>query len=271
MVFCIDTKCSKQEGEKIGKLISFNDITAIHNLNQNLKQKNCELEKINLELKNTNEKILRHTLMSEELAITRERNSILSDLHDNIGQAYTSNLALARCVETFLLTNRKDDALGYLEEMASTTNELLFNITSSVNDKNAILQQSLKDMLRKLFKSYRKSGIAIELKLNTDVEILEYTIRHNIYRICQESINNSLKHGMAKNIYVSIGEKNNKIVLEIADDGVGCDLVYKGIGLKGIEYRISEIGGEVFFTSDKSGQKGFIVRAEIPIRRVSKS
>ncbi len=269
--FVLMQNVMNRKGKKIGKLISFNDITAINNLNQNLKQKNCELKKINLELKNTNEKILRHTLMSEELAITRERNRILSELHDTIGQSYTSNLALTRCAETFLLSNRREEALGALEEMASTTKELLLNITSSVNDKNIITQQqSLNDMLKKLIKPYRKSDIAIEFRLNTDAERLEYKISHNIYRICQESINNSLKHGMAKNIYVSIEEINNRIILEISDDGIGCDLVYKGIGLKGIEYRISEIDGEVLFTSDKSRQKGFIVRAEIPIKGVSK-
>ncbi|HEY9059543.1 MAG TPA: histidine kinase N-terminal 7TM domain-containing protein [Pseudobacteroides sp.] len=259
------------KGRKIGKLISFNDITTIHDLNQKLKQKNCELEKINMELKNANEKILKHTLMAEELAITRERSRILSELHDTIGQAYTSNLALARCTNAFLLSNRREKALDVLEEMACTTKQLLFNITSSVNDKDTLIQQQpLKDILNKLFKSYRKSGIDIQLKLYTDVEVLEYKIRHNIYRICQESINNSLKHGMAQNIYISIEEESEKIILEIADDGAGCDLVYKGIGLKGIEYRISEIDGEVSFISDKSRQKGFIVRAEIPIRRESK-
>lgn len=256
-------------GKKIGKLISFNDITTIQDLNHTLKKKNCELERINLELKNTNEKILKHTLVAEELAITRERNRILSELHDSIGQAYTSNLALARCTETLILKNRKKEALDSLGEMSSTTKQLLFNMASSVNDKEAILQQPLEEILNKLFKSYRKSGIAIQFKLNAEVEKLEYGIRHNIYRVCQESINNSLKHGKAKNICITIEQANNKIILEVTDDGIGCDLVHKGIGLKGIEYRISEIGGEVFFISDKYKQKGFIVSAKIPTRRES--
>lgn len=265
-VFIQNVKTTK--GKKIGKLISFNDITTMHNLNNELKQKNCELAKINEDLKITNDKIIKHTLMVEELAITRERNRILSELHDSIGQAYTSNLALARCTETLLLSDRRDEALDSLEEMTTTTEQLLYNITSSVNDKDNLLQQQpLKEILLNLFKSYRKSGIAIEFNLYTDVDLLDYKLQHNIYRICQESINNALKHGMAKNISVSIKDINKKLILEICDDGIGCDLVFKGIGLKGIEYRVSEIDGEVFFTSDKSTKKGFIVRAEIPIRR----
>ena len=255
----------------IGKLISFNDITIIQNLNYELKHKNCALEKINFELKNTNEKILKHTLMAEELAITRERNRILSELHDSIGQAYTSNLALARCAETLLLSNRTKEALDCLEDMTSITNGLLDTISSSVNNKETIIQQQpLKDLLKKLFYSYRKSGIAIEFKLNTEIEKLEHRIRHNIYRICQESINNSLKHGSAKNICISIEEENNKITLEIADDGIGCDSIYKGVGLKGIEYRISEIDGEVMFVSDKFRQQGFVVKAVMPLRKEPK-
>lgn len=256
------------KGKKIGKLISFNDITTMHNLNNELQQKNTELAKINEELKFTNDKIIKHTLMIEELSITRERNRILSELHDSIGQAYTSNLALARCTETLLLSNQRNEALDLLEEMTSTTEQLLYNITSSVNDKDTLLQQQpLKEILQNLFKSYRKSGIAIELNLDTDVDLLDYRLRHNIYRICQESINNALKHGMPKNIFISIKAINKKLLLEICDDGIGCDLVFKGIGLKGIEYRISELDGEVYFISDKTAKKGFTVRAEIPIRR----
>lgn len=130
------------------------------------------MERINLELKKTNEKILKHTLMAEELAITRERNRILSELHDSISQAYTSHLALARCTETLLIKNRRKEALDSLEEMSSTTKQLIFNMSSSVNDKESILQQPLREVLNKLFKSYRKSGIAIQFRLNTDIEML---------------------------------------------------------------------------------------------------
>lgn len=260
-----------KNGKKIGKLISFNDITTIHNLNENLMHKNFELQKRNQELKKTNEKILKHTLMSEELAITRERNRILSELHDTIGQAYTSNLALARCTETLILSDRRKEALDSLEEMASTTKELLLHISSCVNDKSNLLQQPLKDALEKLFKSYRKSGITIKFDLKEDLDISDYKIHHTIYRICQESINNSLKHGMAKKIYISINISYDKIILQTEDDGIGCDSIYKGIGLKGIEYRISEIEGNVLFISDKSKGKGFIVKAEIPIRREQKT
>lgn len=254
-------------GKIIGKLISFNDITTIHNLNVKLNEKMEELEKVHLSLKNANSKILKHALTVEELAVTRERNRILSELHDSIGQAYTSNLALARCTETLLLSGRMEEVCDTLDEMSSVTKTLLSTITNCVNSKDAIIsKQPLKDLLDKLFYYYRKSGLRIDCQINIDISDLEYKTVHNLYRICQESINNALKHGFAKYINISFEEKDSNLIMEILDDGLGCDSVYKGVGLKGMEYRAAELGGFVLFNSENQ-KSGFSILVEIPFRK----
>jgi signal transduction histidine kinase len=45
-----------------------------------------------------------------------------------------------------------------------------------------------------------------------------------MFRISQEALGNIAKHAQAQKVEVSLNEDSGRIVLEIADDGVGFDL-----------------------------------------------
>ena len=67
----------------------------------------------------------------------------------------------------------------------------------------------------------------------------------NIYRIIQEAINNALKYAKADKISVSIDKIDEKIKIQISDNGVGFDKdsITQGNGLQNMQKRIEEIGG----------------------------
>ena len=75
----------------------------------------------------------------------------------------------------------------------------------------------------------------------------------NIYRILQESLQNSYKHADATKVTVVFEEKNDDICVRISDDGKGFDLnkSKKGIGLKNIKARVEDVNGSVTFNSEK--------------------
>jgi signal transduction histidine kinase len=84
-----------------------------------------------------------------------------------------------------------------------------------------------------------------------------------IFRVCQELINNSLKHSKAKKISVSLTEFSDKISFYYVDDGIGFNLdsVEEGSGLKNIKERIAIFNG---YLNIISGEKGTTVEVEIP-------
>lgn len=90
----------------------------------------------------------------------------------------------------------------------------------------------------------------------------------NLYRITQESLQNIYKHAKAKHITISIKLINDVICLTIKDDGLGFDTgkSKKGIGLKNINSRITELGGTVKFKSEPG--KGTEVIIEVPIQKI---
>jgi signal transduction histidine kinase len=68
-----------------------------------------------------------------------------------------------------------------------------------------------------------------------------------IFRILQEQTNNIIKYADAKNVTVSLKEKNNTIYLSVKDDGKGFDasVQSKGIGFINIYNRVDAFGGEM--------------------------
>jgi signal transduction histidine kinase len=85
-----------------------------------------------------------------------------------------------------------------------------------------------------------------------------------LYRLCQEAITNSTRHGKAKNTNIILKFSEDKIRLFIFDDGCGCQNIKKGFGLSGMEQRIHNIHGSIVYGSD--GESGFNIRVELPLK-----
>lgn len=72
------------------------------------------------------------------------------------------------------------------------------------------------------------------------------TVKVHLYRIIQESLQNIRKHASAKTVGISFKKEQDRIYLQIEDDGVGMNVLKtkKGIGLKNIRSRVKKIDGE---------------------------
>ena len=78
-------------------------------------------------------------------------------------------------------------------------------------------------------------------------------------------LNNVLKHAYATEVSISLEKKDNKIILEISDNGVGFDPAsvetHGGLGLKGMRERAEQFGGALQIQSNAMGTK---VTVEVP-------
>ena len=86
----------------------------------------------------------------------------------------------------------------------------------------------------------------------------------SLYRITQELINNVLKHAEAKYASLQIGQRDEKIILMMEDDGKGFDVNAHngGYGLKNLDARTKLLKGTM--TIDSNPGKGTNVQIEIP-------
>ena len=85
-----------------------------------------------------------------------------------------------------------------------------------------------------------------------------------LYRITQELINNVMKHAAANSVSLQIGQRDERIILMIEDDGKGFDVGHNtgGYGLKNLMARCKLMHGSM--TIDSHLGIGTSVLIEIP-------
>ena len=170
-----------------------------------------------------------------------ERTRIAKELHDGIVQDLT--------ILKLNLTNN-----NYREEIEPK----LTKITKELREISyqmmpiALKELGLIPALEDLFeRSFTQRGIAFNFEAFLLENRMDEKIEVNIYRICQELINNSLKHANATEINIILRQKNQLLTLIFEDNGQGFDIskVKQGIGLSSLKDRLQAIHGQIEFDS----------------------
>jgi signal transduction histidine kinase len=88
-----------------------------------------------------------------------------------------------------------------------------------------------------------------------------------MYRIVQEALTNAAKHSKASRVWIRIGRKNRIFCCSIEDDGVGFDVTAvrsdcksRGLGLIGMQERLSAIGGTLSIDSEPGRGTKILIR-----------
>jgi len=193
--------------------------------------------------------------------------TIATDLHDNIGQLLSvTSLTLA----SINLTNQVKAAekITVAHELVNRSIVELRHL-ARLMQASTIIELGLEDAIRNELAYIEKSGrykVSFQCenfnKINTpeDKEII-------IFRICQELLNNILKHANATEIKVSLSACSHKIILQVADNGKGFKNIpdrtdNKGIGLQNIKKRTAILGGTIIFLDQ---ERGSAIEISVPI------
>lgn len=128
---------------------------------------------------------------------------------------------------------------------------------------DALEKYDLEDAIKQTIDEMRRvSNVEIEYYCNTQLNCFNGDEEEVIYRIVQESITNSIRHGEASRILVDIERKYGTLIVKIKDNGKGCKNIQKGFGLHHMEERLQLLQGQLTY----NGDDGFTVEAQIPIR-----
>lgn len=89
-------------------------------------------------------------------------------------------------------------------------------------------------------------------------------IEDAVYRLVQEALNNTIRHGRAKRVRVDVTEDGGWLRVRVADDGVGFDPTAEndGFGLTGMRERVTLAGGTLEL--DSSEGNGTTISAVLP-------
>lgn len=204
---------------------------------------------------------------SKRLAVLRERNLLANEIHDVVGHALI--LALNTMESNKLLTDRSV-AMGRIKQAVTEIGVIVKEMEltrqyepSEQKENEKPSSVLLAERLAALETRLSDAGVDLEVTAVDNFENCQKCVVNGIYRICQESVTNAIKHGNAGRIAISIKQKSDIIELFVLDNGRGCTDIVKGTGLTSMEYRVQKLGGTINFSSFED-QAGFMVRAGIP-------
>ena len=185
--------------------------------------------------------------------IQKEKERISRDLHDNVGGQLSYVL--------YTLDALNNNNVEKRNELKNNINQSVRNVIQNlretiwaINDESLTindLSDKLKVYSRSMFKNSNTKIIFSE-NITTDV-ILNSLVGLNLYRICQEIINNAFKYSNASELRITINS-DEKTSIIISDNGSGFDIneQSEGFGLKNINSRAKEIGVSVNINTSKN-------------------
>jgi PAS domain S-box-containing protein len=197
--------------------------------------------------------LLRRVISAQE----DERRRIARELHDETSQTlsalrYTLDAAAKNC-----LTPDTSPLIDQVRQLTVNAmdgiNKIIFDLRPTVLDHLGLVAALRRYATTRL----GESGIRVELSEPRQAKRLPATVETALFRSAQEAINNIAHHAGARRVWIDLDFQNEQVEIRVKDDGIGFDVnqvadsanLRSGLGLLGMQERMSEVGGEFSLVS----------------------
>jgi len=185
----------------------------------------------------------------------QERIRIARDLHDSIGQMLSVVKMQLSTLHSSVNDEKKQlsgNSLNLVDKTITEVRSISHNLIPE--ELNFGLVKAIDELCSNISNAgqtgvnFNYDEAAAQLKLSRQTEL-------SVYRIVQEVLGNMAKHSGATQIDVSIRVQQNKISLQLKDNGKGFDISNinqsKGLGWKNIVARVNLLNGDMQLRSEK--------------------
>jgi len=195
-----------------------------------------------------------------------ERRAISRELHDEVGQALSGvRLELAN-LSTLIHAGSP--------ESAAKADEIKQQVEASmgvVRNMSLLLRPSMLDDLGlvpalqwQAREVSKRCGVWVKVDAGSVSDELPEEHKTCIYRIVQEALHNCVQHAAARNVKITVEQQASGLRLAIEDDGKGFNPKReKGMGLLGMEERVSHLGGH--FAIESAPASGTVLKVVLPL------
>lgn len=210
-----------------------------------------------------NQKLQRYAVATEKIGENNERKRLAREIHDTVGHALAGVAAgIDACI--VMIDTNPEATKKQLKIISKVVRQGMVDVRKSLNRlrPGALEKQGFKEAIEKMINEFASIGeVDISLDYRLENLDLENTTEDILFRTIQESMTNSVRHGGASKINIALYLKDGNLYLTIKDNGIGCENITYGFGLKQMKERIAVINGTVKF----KGTDGFAVLVKIPI------
>lgn len=197
-----------------------------------------------------------------KLKLDQTRNKIAKDLHDDLG----ASLSGIKILAGISAKETKDENVEQIYAITSGLLEDFKEVSWFLSEKEDNLC-ALKDRLTKWwFPILQAQHIELVIDIENGVEGISLSLLHkkNIYLMCKEAINNSMKYSGCSLISISFRLGEDGVNFHISDNGCyksNESLLSSGIG--NIKERMKEINSMVHFQLIEN--KNVVIEGKIPM------
>ena len=205
----------------------------------------------------------------------KERTRLARDLHDHLGQ----RIAL-HAIELGLLGDNPPPDREQFRMKIQAINERVSAISQDISTLSHTLHPAT---LKRLGLVAAMRGLCRDISMSQEIAIdfrpdplvssliIPDDTSLSFFRITQESLNNIIKHSQATQVEISISHNEDRLDLQIRDDGVGfrMDEVFwnRSLGLTSMRERARLVNGA--FSIHTSIGAGTVINLSVPISFVS--
>ncbi|MCZ8169675.1 ATP-binding protein [Flavobacterium sp.] len=249
-----------------GFLLLIIGVLWLKNKSQKTKNKQLLLEKEHQKDKEEIYRLMLEQQQKIEEGKQLEKKRISLELHDGI----MGKLSSIR-MNLYILQKKNDPetiakCLEYVKEIQNIEKEIR-TISHDLNKNLFSDNVNFISIVENLFiaiKNHNEIDFTMKVDERIDWETIDNITKINIYRIIQEALQNIDKYAQAENVGIKMDKKDESIVIEISDDGIGFGLENErnGIGIANMKARMFEIKGS--FSIESSPQKGTKIILTIP-------
>ncbi len=188
--------------------------------------------------------------LEAQAALHKERARIAKDIHDDLGANLTQISLLGELAhQDRAAPQQVGEHIEKISTIARRAVKSLDEIVWAVNPQNDTLTHFIDYTGQFALDYLRLAGIrcrlnlpeqSLERELSTDV-------RHNLFLVVKEAINNTVKHSHATELRLRIAVTEEKLEIMIEDNGSGFDqapLAEGADGLRNMRQRMADIGGQ---------------------------
>ena len=205
-----------------------------------------------------------------------ERRRIARELHDDLGQSMASlklglkwaeDLARQKAMKGDLvkeLADSREAVAGMMTRIRSLSHTLYPRILDTLG-----LFAAVKELA---FQTGRHSGMEIQCAIKGKERTLAKEVGVALYRCCQESVNNAMRHAGASRLSIGLQYKKSEVCVTVEDNGQGFDprTLYDSSGKMmssgfwTIRQRLSDLGGSFRLSTGKG--RGTNLEITVPYR-----
>lgn len=195
-----------------------------------------------------------------------ERRALSRELHDEVGQSLSAVLVELRNLSLGLATRSAEQARSQVDIIKG----LVESTVRVIRNMSLLLRPSMLDDLG-LVPALRWQAREVSKRTAMEVSVADENVPDDlpdefktcVYRVVQEALHNCSRHSQATSVRIRVEQTPKALSLSIQDDGCGFDVTRtKGLGLLGMEERVSRLGGK--YEIHSAPGKGTKLDIELP-------